>query len=155
MKINLLKLTDERYKKMKNRIIASIAVLLIAIAGVFTGFTFGFSPNDVQTISGTITSVDHPIAKMKSDDGSEYTIYMGPYWFWRDNGYSLQTNANVQVKGEVKGNDLYPWEIIQDGKTMTFTDSQGIPKWSNGKCKYRDGSGYGRGNRDCPRWKNK
>ena len=144
---------------MKTKLITASIILLVAITGIFTGFTFSSSPDDVQTINGTITSVDHPIAVMKTDDGKEYTVFMGPYWFWKDNGFELKTNSAVQIKGEVKGADLYPWEIVQDGKTMTFTDEKGVPKWANGDCRYRNGNGkgkgYGRGNCECPRWKNK
>ncbi len=145
---------------MKIKSFAIAASIMLIIAGIVTGFSLSSNPDDVKTISGAVTSVDHPIAKLSGDDGVVYTVYMGPYWFWKDNGYELKTNSTIQVKGEVKDTDLYPWEIVQDGKTMTFTDEKGVPKWSNGDCKYRDGSGrgkgYGRGNcGDCPRMKNK
>ncbi len=143
-------------KKIKN-IILSISLLLLI--GFLVKASYSVSANDVQTITGTITSVDHPIAVLKTDDGKEYTIHMGPYWFWNENNYSLSTNISVEIKGEVKSTDIYPWTILQNGKSMTFTDDKGTPKWGNGKCQYRDGSGKGRGNGngrgDGKCWRNK
>jgi len=114
--------------------------------------------DNVQTVSGEITEVDHPIAKMKGDDGNEYQIHMGPYWYWNENGFKLQHQVRAQIRGEVKQvqgrYEFYPWEIVQDGKTMTFADDNGVPKWSkkkgNGPGK---GKGYnGRGKGNCKGW---
>lgn len=102
--------------------------------------------DNVQTISGEITDVNHPIAKMKGDDGNEYEIHMGPFWYWDDNGYKLQHQVRAQVRGEVKQvqgrYEFYPWEITQNGKSMTFADDNGVPKWSKKKGK---GPGNGKG----------
>jgi hypothetical protein len=113
--------------------------------------------DNVQTVSGEITDVSQPIAKMKGDDGNEYEIHMGPFWYWNDNGYKLQHQVRAQVRGEVKQNqgryEFYPWEIVQDGKTMTFADDNGVPKWSKKKGKgpgNGNGKGYnGRGKGKC------
>ncbi len=121
-----------------------------------------FDVDNVQTVSGDITEVNHPIAKMKGDDGKEYEIHMGPFWYWDDNGYKLQHQVRAQIKGEVKEvqgrYEFYPWEITQDGKTMTFADDNGVPKWSkgNGKGKgYGRGKGYnGQGKGKCKNWNN-
>ena len=144
---------------MKSINLISTAIVITLSLVIFSAFSITKSGNDVQTITGTITSVDHPVAKMKADDGKEYTVYMGPYWFWNENNYSLSANMSAEIKGDVNGTDLYPWTIVQDGKTMTFTDDKGAPKWGNGKCQYRDGSGKGRGNGNGPGkgkcWRNK
>ena len=103
------------------------------------------------TITGTITIVNHPVAIIKTDNGTDYTIYMGPYWYWNQNNYKLTTGTEATVKGEVKTvngvNELYPWEIVQNGVTIKLTDDNGVPKWS--------GKGNGRGKGDCPRNNNK
>jgi hypothetical protein len=55
---------------------------------------------------------------------------------------------------EVQGKyEFYPWEIVQDGKTMTFADDNGVPNWSKGKGYGKGngkGRGYGRGRGNCP-----
>lgn len=131
---------------MKLLKLRSLSLLTIILIVLISGYSFTKRNSDVQTISGTITNVNHPIATLKTDDGKEYTIHMGPYWFWNDNNYSLSTNTVAEIKGEVNGTDIYPWTILQNSKTMTFTDDKGTPKWGNGNCPYRDGSGKGRGN---------
>ncbi len=128
-----------------------IALILVAASSaiIFTGFKSG---NDVQTISGTVTDNVRPCGTLKGDDGSEYTIHLGPIWYWEDNNYELKLSA-VQIKGEVSGKDIYPYEIIQDGKTMVFTDDKGVPKWNKDGKGRGYGKGYGRGNGrgNCPR----
>jgi hypothetical protein len=120
-----------------------------------------YDVDNVQTVSGEITEVNHPIAKMKGDDGNEYEIHMGPFWYWDQNQYKLQHQVRAQVKGEVKQvqgrYEFYPWEITQEGKTMTFADDNGVPKWSKGKGMRHGngyGKGYGRGKGKCKRWNN-
>ncbi|MBZ0202953.1 MAG: hypothetical protein K8I03_08060 [Ignavibacteria bacterium] len=116
-----------------------IALILVAATSVIL-FT-GFKPGDVQTISGTVTDNQRPCGKLVTSDGNEYTIHLGPYWYWEENKYVLNLST-AQIKGDVKGNDIYPYEIVQDGNTMVFTDDKGVPKWNkDGK-----GRGYGKGN---------
>jgi len=113
--------------------------------------------DNVQTIEGEITDVNHPIAKMKGDDGKEYDVHMGPFWYWDQNQYKLQHKVRARIKGEVKEvqgqYEFYPWEIVQDGKTMTFADDNGVPNWSKGKGNGNGngkGKGYGKGRGNCP-----
>ena len=123
---------------------------LISLALVSIAFAFyAFASGDVQTITGTITDNIRPCGNIKTDDGKEYKIHLGPVWYWEENKYELTMSA-ATIKGEIDGSDIYPYEITQDGKTMTFTDEKGVPKWSNGNCPGRgNGKGYGKG--DCPR----
>jgi hypothetical protein len=113
-----------------------IALIIISVSSVivFSGFIQG----DVKTVSGTVTDNTRPCGILKADDGTEYTIHLGPIWYWEENKYNLNL-SEAKIKGEVSGNDIYPYEIIQDGKTMVFTDDKGEPKW------FKDGKGYGRG----------
>lgn len=114
------------------------------------------NPDNIKTISGTITSIDHPVAKFKADDGTEYDLRMGPYWYWQNNNYSL-TNTNATVKGEISTkngvNEIYPFEIEQNGTKIKLADENGLPLWSKGG-KGRN-KGYGKGCPNCPCWKNK
>ncbi len=122
------------------------ATVAVAQVGPSAGNSERFDSDDVKTITGMITRVDHPVATFKSDDGTEYRIHMGPFWFWENRDYSLKANTKATIKGEteiVKGtHHFYPWEIVQDGKTLTLADDDGVPSWA-GK---RGGRGYGKGN---------
>ena len=112
--------------------------------------------DNIQNIEGTVNSVDHPYAIFKDDNGNEYQVHLGPFWYWDQNQYQLQHNVRARIKGEVKQNqglnEFYPWEIEQDGKTMKFADDNGVPNWSGDKGKgYGKGKGHGKGNRgNCP-----
>ena len=119
--------------------------------------------DDVKTVSGEFSSTVRPDAKFKTDDGTEYIVKLGPYWYWEQNDYEVSTNTQTNIKGEVKQVDgqyeLYPWTIDQSGNSMYFADDNGVPKWSKGKGKRgnrnRKGNRGNRGNRgNCPRIKN-
>lgn len=131
--------------------------LLAFLLSVGVSLTFGqtwrargaserFDTDDVKTLNGTITNVSHPYATFKADDGKEYQVHMGPYWFWERHEYALKKNIKATIKGEVenvKGTlHIYPWEVMQDGKTMTLADDDGVPEWVG----RRGGRGIGKGN---------
>ena len=154
---------------MKTKLITAVVILLFTtVLWAQRNDNQGerWDTDDVRTITGTIMSVNHPIAVIKADNGTEYNIHMGPYWFWNKNDYKLTANTEATVKGEVKtvnsANELYPWEITQSGITMKFADDNGVPNWSGGKGNGRgkgncwrnnnnNGNGWGRGNCcNCP-----
>jgi hypothetical protein len=132
---------------------ASIFLVLIAMA--IPSLSFAQRANNkwftdnVQTVSGSVTDNQRPSGFLKSDDGKTYRINLGPVWFWEQNNFSLELSA-VTIKGgvrEINGEyNIYPFEITQNSKTMTFTDDKGIPKWGN-STGMRNGNGKGnRGN---------
>jgi hypothetical protein len=130
--------------------IKTITITIFATLLLVTAYTFAqkgswkWGNDNVQTISGTITDNDRPCGFLKADDGKIYKIHLGPVWYWTQNDYAL-TLTSATIKGNVKEvngeYDIYPYTITQNSKTMTFTDENGIPKWSQGK-----GNGNGRGN---------
>lgn len=146
---------------MKNKSILTLAILLIITSISFAQRgNWQWSNDNVQTISGTVTDNARPCGFLKADDGKVYRIHMGPVWYWNQNNYALALTT-ATIKGgvkEINGEyNIYPFTITQDGKTMNFTDDNGIPQWSNGKgygkCKCwgkgnGNGNGWGRGN--CP-----
>lgn len=132
-------------KKMKTLKILSILIIILSITYIFSQRNSNknerWDTDDPVTLSGTITEVNHPIAKFKADNGTEYQIHMGPYWYWQDNKFELQKDVNTVIKAEVEGNEMYPWQIEQSGNKMYFTDDNGVPKWSRG-----NGNGWKKGN---------
>ena len=137
------------------KIISLVLVLFISFAYSQRSDDKGerWDTDNVLTLIGTVTGIDHPLAEFKSDDGNTYQIHMGPYWYWKDNNYELKKDIKIQVKGEVKGSELYPWEIEQDGSKMYFADDNGVPKWSGSNNNgWKKGNGYkGNGRGKC--WK--
>lgn len=131
-----------------NTIIKAIMLTMLSAAFAFAqagrsgGKSERFDTDEIKTLSGTITKIDHPLATLKADDGKEYQIHMGPYWFWQREDFALKANAKATVKGEVENvkgmMHFYPWEIVQDGKTMKLADDDGVPEWAG----RRSGRGY-------------
>jgi hypothetical protein len=153
---------------MKYKSIITIAIiLLISVYAYAQRGNWNWGNDNVQTISGTVTDNSRPCGFIKADDGKIYKIHLGPIWYWNQNDYALALTT-ATIKGNVKEisgeYDVFPYTITQNGKTMTFADDNGIPKWSNGKgngngrgnCWGREnGNGWGRGNcGNCP-WRNK
>lgn len=132
---------------MKYRLFIAIGIITALSTALFAQVNSRQWGNDnVQTISGNITDNARPCGFIKAEDGKVYKVHMGPIWYWDQNNYALAlTSATIKgnvitVNGE---NEIYPYVITQDSKTMTFTDDNGIPKWSQGR---GNGNGYGKGN---------
>lgn len=130
---------------MKNKSIIALTLILLAATLSFAQRgNWNWGNDNVQTVTGTVTDNIRPCGFLKGNDGKTYKIHLGPVWFWNQNNYALALTT-ATIKGNVKEingeNNIYPYTITQDGNTMTFTDDNGIPKWSQGK-----GRGYGKGN---------
>ncbi|MCX6164971.1 MAG: hypothetical protein NTU73_08975 [Ignavibacteriae bacterium] len=137
-------------------IIATAIILLIATMSFAQRGNRQWGNDNVQTISGTVTDNSRPCGFIKADDGKIYKIHLGPIWYWNQNDYALVLTT-ATIKGNIKEAngeyDVFPYTITQNGKAMTFTDDNGVPKWSQGKgngkgkCWGRgNGNGWGRGN---------
>ena len=131
-----------------------ISLFAINIAFAQTGRNIKNSDknkNEVVTIKGSVTSINHPVAVVKGDDGKSYELRLGPSWYWKQNNLDLKDNGNVEIKGELEKsngkNFIYPYSINQDGKTITLADKDGKPLWvGNGKNNSKGGSMHGKGN---------
>lgn len=139
------------------KIIKALTLIIVIFSAAFIfaqrsdGTGERWDKDNVVTLTGTVTDVNHPLASFKADDGTVYQIHMGPYWYWEENKYELKKDVKATIKAEVKGNDVYPWEIEQGGNKIYLADDNGVPKWSNGNCKgWKNGNGYnGKGRGNC------
>ncbi|MCX6158694.1 MAG: hypothetical protein NTY74_12020 [Ignavibacteriae bacterium] len=139
---------------MKN-LLMLLAFLLITTTSFAQRANNQWSNENVQTISGTITDNQRPSASLKTSDGTEYIVHLGPVWFWNNNNYNLSL-SDASIKGNVKTingqNHLYPFTIEQNGSKLILADDNGTPKWGSNKGNgNRNGNGNLRGN--C--WRNK
>jgi len=159
---------------MKTKIL-TLAMVLIISGTLFAQRTL--NTENIKEISGTVTEVNHPVAKISGDDGTLYELRMGPYWYWSNNNLSLSANTAIVLRGEVKNlngiNQIYPYDLTQNGTKIVLANDDGTPKWFKGKGKrgnrgnnsFRKGNrgnnenwngrgngrGYGRGNNpNCP-----
>lgn len=124
-----------------------IILLLVFFA---LSVSFASAQNTVTTVTGSVTEVNHPTALLSAGDGTVYKMFLGPYWYWKNNGYNLLLEQAV-VKGVIDGKNIYPYEITQNGNTIKLKDENGIALWGGkgmgkGRC--------GKGNQNRNRWNN-
>jgi hypothetical protein len=134
--------------------------VILAIAGLFIYQTAFAVSTDVVTVKGTFTNITRPNVTLKTSEGTEYLIHLGPYWYWEDNGYSITLNSEAEVYGRLEqGNEIYAYKITQEGRTIQLVDDSNNPLWwqtKKGKGKgwsMGSGRGMGNGRGNCLRWK--
>lgn len=153
--MNKLKNIIKGVIKMRAKLILTTVLIILTTAVFAQRGGWLWSSDNVKTITGTVTDNTRPVGGIKADDGTEYVLHLGPVWYWNQNNYELSNNS-ITVKGNVVEKngkyEIYPFEIVQDGKTMTFADDNGTPKWTQN----RKGNRQGWRNRcpNCPCWQN-
>lgn len=123
----------------------ALFAFLVVSMGIFIYQSAAASiADDTITIKGVFTDVTRPVIKFKTDDGIEYQVHAGPYWYWEENKYTLQVNSSAEITGKKESglNEIYAFTIIQDGKTIKLVDDNNNPLW------WKSGSGNKR--YDCP-----
>ena len=132
---------------MKNLILV-LTFMLLTTAAFAQRANNQWSNENVQTISGTITDNQRPSGNLKTSDGTDYIVHLGPVWFWNDNNFTLSL-ADASIKGNVKTINgqchIYPFTIEQSGNKITLADDNGIPKWGNNRSNSK-GNCYCKGN---------
>lgn len=105
----------------------------------------------IVTLKGEITNVLPPLARFKCE-GKEYTVHLGPLWYWRENDYKLEAGA-VELRGEVEPEEgelrFYPHAITQGKNVITLAGEDGAPKWSGGSRATMKGGHHGEHARKC------
>jgi hypothetical protein len=87
----------------------------------------------IVTLKGEITEVTKPLATFKCED-KQYTVHLGPVWFWKQNNYDLkkgETELRGEVEKEADGLHFYPYTITQNAVKIELSNDSGIPKWSS------------------------
>lgn len=131
-------------------LLLAFVILALAQDGRRTSARERWDQDKIVTLKGEISQVLMPLATFKSE-GKEYTVHLGPVWFWRENDYKLETGA-VEIRGELEAEKevlhLYPYVITQ-GKTMiTLASDDGSPKWSKSSSMMK-GMHHGAGGNKC------
>lgn len=142
-------------KKTSFLILAIVGIITISAAIVYSHPEWrGTRPqewnkDDMVTLEGTITDAERPIITMEAE-GKEYTLRLGPAWYWEDKEVVLEKDKAIKVTGIVDDVDgklhVYPYTIESDGKTITLADEDGVPSWRGGRGRGFGGrGGYGPG----------
>ncbi len=102
-----------------------------------------YDPQTVQTVNGTVESVDKamPLRGMnagihlmvKTDKGA-LRVDLGPEWYIQRLDTKLDKGDQVEVKGSIVKIDgkeaLIAAEVKKGGETLVLRDSAGIPAWA-------------------------
>jgi hypothetical protein len=129
---------------MKRRLLTTlILALMIAVAAAFAQppepERYSTEPGqDMKHVSvkGKIERITGQRATLKTEDGRQVTVHLGPQRFWNERGYKLDTGARVTVDGwgEVLGDDggfIYAGGIYGDGFSIELMNSRGYPMWAD------------------------
>ncbi len=116
--------------------------------GMGTKFQRMYNPATVETISGTVESVNK-VAPMKGmsygihllvkTDKETIPVHLGPAWYMDKLGTKIEKGDKVEVKGSrvtMSGKPvIIAAEVIKDGSTVRLRDEKGIPVWAGRKGK--------------------
>ncbi|MBU1985109.1 hypothetical protein KJ815_11955 [bacterium] len=94
--------------------------------------------NDVERISvkGKIEKIEGQKALLKTADGREVTIHLGPQRYWHEKGYRLRSGVQATVDGwgdpyADDGGFLFAGAIYGDGFYFELSTSHGYPMWAD------------------------
>ncbi len=95
-------------------------------------------------IKGKIVAISFPVATIKTRNGEYYIVRLGPWWYWKEKGYTLNKGDLVKITG-FRYNDLvFPREIQTPRGKISLRDGNGQPLWR--KFRHRKGLGHRRWN---------
>jgi len=87
------------------------------------------SGNEETSIHGEVIEIDHPVTMIKTEDNKVYTLRLGPWWYWKFNGWKLEVGDKVEVTGYIQGDLLFPSIIQLNGQQIRLRDKNGVPCW--------------------------
>ncbi|HKJ46560.1 MAG TPA: hypothetical protein VJ991_12095 [Balneolales bacterium] len=103
-----------------------------------------FNPNTITSFSGTVTAVNKFTPRkgmsygihlmVKSDNGEEIPVHLGPAWFLNNQEMSLKTGDKIMLKGsKVTYNEkpaIIASEVTKDKYVLQLRDKNGFPAWA-------------------------
>jgi hypothetical protein len=96
-----------------------------------------FDPADLETLQGTATEIDrggHQGVFLNLTTAQEtLTVHLGPAWYLEDQGFAIDFNSPVEVKGfrnDWNGQSvLMASEVKQGDRVLQLRDANGYPLW--------------------------
>ena len=68
--------------------------------------------------------------KLKTDQGSAYTVYMGPKWFIENQKIKFKAGDSVMVRGKKFGSSIIATQVSKGDWTMKLRNEEdGQPAW--------------------------
>jgi hypothetical protein len=116
--------------------------------GMGTPYQRMYNPSTVETVSGTVESVDqfmpikgmyYGIHVMLKTDKEVISVHLGPAWFINKQWLTIQKGDTIEVKGSrvtFQGKPaLIAAEVKKGGNTLELRNRAGIPVWSRSSVK--------------------
>ena len=105
-----------------------------------------YNPATVETVSGTVESVDkvtpmkgmnYGIHLMVKTDKETIPVHLGPGWYIERLDTKIEKGDTIEVKGSkvtINGKPaIIAAEVKKGGNTLVLRDSSGIPVWAGWK----------------------
>jgi hypothetical protein len=92
----------------------------------------------LTTVEGEVAAVSVGLGThrntvtLRTGDGAEYVVALGPFWYMNQQGFSLEQGETVRVRMAqcTEGWAAFSVEIPASGATLTLRNEQGVPLWN-------------------------
>jgi hypothetical protein len=131
---------------MRHRITLLVMVLLISGLG-FTSLV-NAGPNKKMKrmkIRGTVERVEGREAVIRTSEGRQVRVMIGPESYWADRGYHMAPGQSILVNGwypEDNNDWFYAGSIAGPGFSFSLTNSSGMPYWVDQEEQHRTRPSY-------------
>ncbi len=101
-----------------------------------------YNPATVETVSGTVVSVDtnagrrgpYGVHFTLKTDKETVPVHLGPGWFLDQQQFKVAAGDKVEVSGSrvtyQGGPALIAGQVKKDGKVLQLRDANGVPAWA-------------------------
>ena len=105
--------------------------------------------DDPVALAGTLDLTTRSEATLQTAEGETVRVHLGPSWYYREQGWELESGDAVEIDGYVTEQDgvrhVHPTEIRHGEQVMAMVDADGDPAWAGGRsgkscCKKSKGS---------------
>lgn len=106
-----------------------------------------YDPKTVQTVTGTIVSVDTVTGGGRGMHGGggihltlqtstqKLDVMLGPSWYINELETKFAAGDVIDVKGSLVNDFLVAGEIKKGADTITLRDVNGVPVWAGSRCR--------------------
>ena len=115
-----------RRKKLLVATITAVILVLAAVSFVFADFVQNSKP--INNVTGTVTFRYGGGYFLKTTDGKEYKLVVGPHWYLEDLGLELKVGDKVTVDGALDSeqNILFVSNLKKGVRTYKIADPEKV-----------------------------
>jgi hypothetical protein len=118
---------------MRHRVTLLVMVLLISSLG-FAGMVNAQGHKKMKRVKirGTVERVEGREAYIRTRQGNEVRVMIGPESYWEERGYRMVPGQSISVSGWYPEDDhesFFAGSIAGPGFSFSLTNSSGMPFW--------------------------